>query len=94
MERTAIYGDFLPLLEQIKDTFAQRIEDYTAEEYQKTGIRIYEHLIARVKSEDPAGVAAGPSGKMLPQGSAPYTAQRSEGAAGQHRHPHHLLVPG
>ncbi len=52
MERTAIYGDFLPLLEQIKDTFAQRIEDYTAEEYQKTGIRIYEHLIARVKSEE------------------------------------------
>ena len=52
MEHSDIYGGFRPTLEQIKDTFARRIEDYTAAEYEKTGIRIYEHLIARVKSED------------------------------------------
>ncbi|MCR4644196.1 MAG: hypothetical protein K5695_02145 [Oscillospiraceae bacterium] len=52
MEHSDIYGGFRPTLEQIKDTFARRIEDYTVAEYEKTGIRIYEHLIARVKSED------------------------------------------
>ena len=52
MESSAIYGEFRPVLEQIKDTFEQRIADYTAEEYEKTGIKIYEHLIARVKSEE------------------------------------------
>lgn len=47
-----IYGGYLPVLEQIKAEFIQRIENYTAEEYEKTGIRIYEHLTGRVKSED------------------------------------------
>ena len=54
MEQSSIYGEFRPVLEQIKETFAQRIADYTAEEYEKTGIRIYEHLTARVKSEESA----------------------------------------
>ena len=52
MEQSSIYGEFRPILEQIKNTFEQRISDYTAEEYEKTGIKIYEHLIARVKSEE------------------------------------------
>ncbi len=54
MEQSDIYGGFRPVLEQIKETFEQRISDYTAEEYEKTGIKIYEHLIARVKSEESA----------------------------------------
>ena len=54
MEQSSIYGGFRPVLEQIKETFEQRIADYTAEEYEKNGIKIYEHLIARVKSEDSA----------------------------------------
>ncbi len=52
MEHPSIYGGFRPVLENIRDTFERRIADYAAEEYEKTGIRIYEHLIARVKSED------------------------------------------
>ena len=54
MEQSAIYGEFRPVLEQIKDTLVKRITDYTADEYEKTGIKIYEHLIARVKSEESA----------------------------------------
>ena len=54
MEQFDIYGGFRPVLEQIKKTFEQRIADYTAEEYEKTGIKIYEHLIARVKSGESA----------------------------------------
>lgn len=52
MKSSFIYGRFRPVLEEIKDTFAQRIADYTAEEYEKTGIKIYEHLISRIKSEE------------------------------------------
>ena len=40
MEQSSIYGDFRPVLEQIKDTFEERIAEYTAEEYDKTGIKI------------------------------------------------------
>lgn len=54
MEQSSIYGGFRPVLEQIKETFENRIAEYTAEEYKKTGIKIYEHLIARVKSEESA----------------------------------------
>lgn len=36
MEQSSIYGGFRPVLEQIKETFEQRIADYTAEEYEKT----------------------------------------------------------
>ncbi|MCR4760234.1 MAG: GTP pyrophosphokinase family protein [Oscillospiraceae bacterium] len=54
MEQSSIYGGFRPVLEQIKETFENRITEYTAEEYKKTGIKIYEHLIARVKSEESA----------------------------------------
>ena len=54
MEQSSIYGGFRPVLEQIKETFENRITEYTAEEYIKTGIKIYEHLIARVKSEESA----------------------------------------
>lgn len=49
-----IYGSYLPILEQIKAEFEQRIAAYTAEEYERIGIKIYEHLIARVKSEESA----------------------------------------
>lgn len=52
MKNASIYGRFRPVLEEMKDAFVQRIEDYTAEEYERRGIRIYEHLIARVKSEE------------------------------------------
>lgn len=38
MESSFIYGRFRPVLEEIKDTFAQRIADYTAEEYEKTSL--------------------------------------------------------
>jgi len=47
-----IYGNYAPVLEEIKDEMMKRITAYTAEEYQKTGMKIHEHLIARVKSED------------------------------------------
>ena len=52
MEISDIYGGFRPVLENIKNEFERRIADYTDKEYKKTGIKIYEHLIARVKSED------------------------------------------
>lgn len=51
MQNHSIYGRFRPILEEIKNDFVQRISDYTAREYEKTGIKIYEHLVARVKSE-------------------------------------------
>ena len=54
MQSTSIYGGYLPVLERIKADFEQRIADYTAAEYKKTDIRIYEHLIARVKTEESA----------------------------------------
>ena len=50
MEGSAIYGEFRPVLEDIRNEFERRIVEYTADEYVKTGKKIYEHLIARVKS--------------------------------------------
>ena len=47
-----IYGNYSGILENIKDDIENRIKGYTAEEYRNTGIKIYEHLIARVKSEE------------------------------------------
>ncbi|MBR1591872.1 MAG: GTP pyrophosphokinase family protein [Ruminococcus sp.] len=47
-----IYGEYKPVLEEIKNDFQRRIEEYTEQEYQKSGIKIYEHLISRVKSEE------------------------------------------
>ena len=47
-----IYGEYRPVLENIKDEFEKRIEESTQKEYEKSGIRIYEHLIARVKEEE------------------------------------------
>lgn len=52
MSDNSIYGGFSNTLEEIKDMFSKRIEYYTAEEYENTGIKIYEHLTARVKSEE------------------------------------------
>ena len=52
MEINNIYGEYAETLENIKDEFVERIEAYTREEEEKTGIKIYEHLIARVKSAD------------------------------------------
>ena len=52
MENNQVYGDFGDKLEQIRKIFVQRIEDYTQDEYEKTGIKIYEHLISRVKAEE------------------------------------------
>lgn len=52
MENTDIYGGYLPVLENIKSTFEQRIIGYTDEEYKRSGVKIYEHLIARVKSPE------------------------------------------
>ena len=47
-----IYGEYKPVLEEIKNDIQSRIEEYTQKEYQKSGIKIYEHLIARIKSEE------------------------------------------
>ncbi|HAE53312.1 MAG TPA: GTP pyrophosphokinase [Ruminococcus sp.] len=47
-----IYGEYKPVLEKIKDDIQCRIEEYTQKEYETSGIKIYEHLIARVKSEE------------------------------------------
>ena len=47
-----VYGEFAGKLELIKETLVQLIEEYTAKEYDKSGIKIYEHLNARVKDAD------------------------------------------
>ena len=52
MARESIYGGYGDILEEIKNDIQNRIALYTKEEYEKTGIKIYEHLIARVKSEE------------------------------------------
>lgn len=52
MPDESIYGGYLAVIEDIKDDMVRRIEEYTAREYEKSGIKIYEHLIARVKSEE------------------------------------------
>lgn len=49
---SSIYGDYAMILESLKDEMQSRIAAYTQQNYQQTGIKIYEHLIARVKSED------------------------------------------
>ena len=48
----SIYGDYSEILENIKDDIENRIKNYSQEEYEKTGFKLYEHLIARVKSEE------------------------------------------
>lgn len=52
MENSSIYGDFGDRLEAILADIENRIQTYTAQEYERTGMKIYEHLIARVKSEE------------------------------------------
>ena len=47
-----IYQNYTVILENIKNDIENRIKGYTAEEYRKNGFKIYEHLIARVKSEE------------------------------------------
>ena len=49
MIQESIYGNYHDILEDIKDNMISRINEYTKEELDKTGIKIHEHLIARVK---------------------------------------------
>lgn len=52
MIQESIYGNYHDILEDIKDNMISRINEYTKEEFDKTGIKIHEHLIARVKEEE------------------------------------------
>ncbi len=49
---SSIYGEYDKILEIIKNEIQNRIINYTNQEYQKTGMKIYEHLIARVKTSE------------------------------------------
>ena len=48
----SIYGQYKDNLQKILDNIVGRINNFTDEEYQRSGIKLHEHLIARVKSED------------------------------------------
>ena len=52
MSEESIYGAYKDNLQLILNNIVGRINEYTDEEYQKTGIKLHEHLIARVKSEE------------------------------------------
>ncbi len=52
MSEESIYGKYKDNLELILKNIVGRINDYTDEEYERSGIKLHEHMIARVKSED------------------------------------------
>ena len=47
----SVYGQYEDTLGLVLDDLRQKIEAYTSEEYSRTGIRLHEHLICRVKSD-------------------------------------------
>lgn len=52
MSEESIYGKYKDNLELILKNIVGRINEYTDEEYDRSGIKLHEHMIARVKSED------------------------------------------
>ena len=48
----SIYGKYKEHLDVILDSIVGRINEYTQAEYEKSGVKLHEHLIARVKSEE------------------------------------------
>ena len=52
MDTNSIYGGYEGNLNQILESIVDRINIFTKEEYNKTGTKLHEHLIARVKSEE------------------------------------------
>ncbi len=48
----SIYGEYKDNLQTILDTIVGRITAFSDEEYDRSGIKLHEHLIARVKSEE------------------------------------------
>lgn len=48
----SIYGKYEENLEAILKNIVGRINEYTDEEYERSGVKLHEHLIARVKSEE------------------------------------------
>ena len=52
MSEESIYGAYSEYLRRILDEIVRKIEEYTDAEYKRSGIKLHEHLIARVKGED------------------------------------------
>lgn len=48
----SIYGSYAPYLSEILNDLTQRIQIANQDMKEKTGFKLYEHFIARVKSED------------------------------------------
>ena len=48
----SIYGEFYDSLERVREDLENRIRQYSEEEYQRTGIHLVNHIIARVKDEE------------------------------------------
>lgn len=48
----SIYGKYKEYLNAILTNIVGRINEYTNEEYERSGVKLHEHLIARVKSEE------------------------------------------
>ena len=48
----SIYGEYKDNLQKILDNIVGRIKERSDEQFERTGDKLYEHLIARVKSED------------------------------------------
>ncbi|MBQ7989930.1 MAG: GTP pyrophosphokinase family protein [Oscillospiraceae bacterium] len=48
----SVYGEYEETLETVLAFIKGQIEDYTAEEYAKNGVKLHEHLICRVKSDE------------------------------------------
>ncbi|WP_277294235.1 GTP pyrophosphokinase [Streptococcus hyointestinalis] len=49
---TSIYGEYEPYLQEILETFSQRIMAENKAQKAKTGYKLYEHFNARIKAED------------------------------------------
>ncbi len=52
MEENGIYGGYTGALQYVLDDLTQKITEYSEKEKQETGIKLVEHLIARIKEED------------------------------------------
>lgn len=56
---TSIYGEYEPYLQEILETFSQRIMAENKAQKAKTGYKLYEHFNARIKAEDSMRESAG-----------------------------------
>ena len=52
MDTVNVYGEYRDNLQSILDEIVRRIESHNDEFFKKTGDKLHEHLIARVKSEE------------------------------------------